>query len=251
MLNIAFCDDSRSFLKKVLPIILAELRKYGSDLNVEQYYNGDGLILEFKKNPSHFDIIFLDIDMPGVSGKEVAQVLRSIDKNFKLIFMTAYENEVLNMFQYDIIGFLPKDKLKKYLPDTIKRVMSKIENENPMKQLFQSYSLKGDRKIIELKLALNDIIYFEVLNRQVFVHTIYGIYQLYHYKFGNIMKKYVQLGFLDIHRTCIVNVKYVISVEDTQVQLDNGEKLVMSRRKRKQVMEVFMDDIYEEGGPIS
>lgn len=250
MLNIAFCDDDLLFLNKVSPKILTEIKKYEYDLNVKRYNSGEDLIQHFKLNPLYFDIVFLDIDMPVLNGKKVAQTLRSIDKEFKLIFLTAYEDEALNMFQYDTMGFLPKDKLSRYLPQTIERVMNRIEKEIPKIQFFQVYSSSEERKTVEIKVPLNCIIYFEVLNRKVYIHTIYGVYQLYHYQFGEIAKQFIQLGFLDIHRTIVVNAKYVISVEDMYIQLDNGEKLALSRRKRKKVIEAFMDDIYHTGGNI-
>lgn len=247
MLNVAFCDDDKCFLDSVLPIIYREFKKYNVNIQIKQYQSGQELIEDFEEKVSYSDIIFLDIDMPQMNGKVVAKKLRAVDKNFKLIFMTAYEQEALNMFQYDVIGFLPKSNLDKYMPDTVARVVKKIEEEMPMMQFFQIYSSKGAGKTAELKIALNNIIFFEIINREIQIHTIFGAYQLYHCKFSDIVKKYVKLGFLDIHRTCIVNAKYVVSVGETSVDLDNGESLLMSRRKRKQVLGKFLDDIYIGG----
>jgi len=58
--------------------------------------------------------------------------------------------------------------------------------------------------------------------------------------------KFTGLGFLDIHRTCIVNPKYVRSVGESNIYLDNGEILIMSRRKRKEVLNKLVNNIYEE-----
>lgn len=247
MINIAFCDDDNYFLKSVLPVIHAEFKKYKVNINFKEYQSGKKLVDEFRANIPYFDIIFLDIDMPDMNGKIVAQKLRALDKNFKLIFMTAYEHEALNMFQHDVIGFLPKNNLKKYLGDTVKRVVKKIEEEKPEIQFFQVYGEKNADKILELKLPLNNIIYFEVINREIYMYTVYGKFRLYHYKFSDIVRKFIALEFLDIHRTCIVNAKFVISVGETTVYLDNGQELIMSRRKRKQVLGSFLDDIYREG----
>lgn len=137
--------------------------------------------------------------------------------------------------------------MKKYLGDTVKRVVKKIEEEKPEIQFFQVYGEKNADKILELKLPLNNIIYFEVINREIYMYTVYGKFRLYHYKFSDIVRKFIALEFLDIHRTCIVNAKFVISVGETTVYLDNGQELIMSRRKRKQVLDSFLDDIYREG----
>ena len=243
MLNIAFCDDDELFLKRVVPVVEDEFKREKVSVDSSLFDNGDKLIESFKLRKPYFDIIFLDIDIPYKNGKAIAKELRAIDKNFKLIFITDYENEALNMFQYDVLGFLPKDKLSLYLRDTIKRVIKKIEEDQPQMQLFRSSDVYS--RILEIKMPLNDIKYIECLHRKIFLHSVSDSYQLYHYQFTELVEKYSELGFLDIHRTCIVNPKFVTKIGETSVWLDDQTELLMSRRKRKRVLESFVESIYE------
>lgn len=244
MLNLAFCDDDKIFLQKVIPIIKQEFAKHKVKVNCSVFTRGDNLIRDFKLRNPYFDIIFLDIDMPVKNGKEIAKELRTMDKKFKLIFITSFENEALNMFQYDVTAFLPKDKIQIYLGDSIIRLIQKIEEDYPKMQFFRIYDLS--EKIAEIKLPLNDIKYIEVLQKRIFIHSTFESYELYHYRFTELVDRYTVLGFLDIHRTCIVNPKFVVKIGENSVWLDDGSELLLSRRKRKQVMESFIEDVYEE-----
>lgn len=243
MVNLAFCDDDEIFLKKFVPIVIAEFRKRRVDVDYNIYTNGNKLIESFKLRKPYADIVFMDIDMPYINGKALAQKLRKLDKSFKLIFITDYEQEALNTFQYDVIAFIPKDKIGKYLPDAIKRAIISLEEDRPRMQIFRVYDTY--RRIAEIKIPLNDIRYIEVLQRKIFLHSIADVYELYHYQFSELVGKYVSVGFLDIHRTCIVNSKFIVKVGENAVWLDNGEELMMSRRKKKKVLEQFAKDVYE------
>lgn len=244
MLNIAFCDDDKIFLEKVVPMIKREFLKQKVNTDCSIFTKGEDLIKSFKLRKPYFDIVFLDIDMPEKNGKDTAKELRAMDKKFKLIFITSFENEALNMFQYDVSAFLPKDKLGIYLKDAVCRVVQRIEEDFPKMQLFQIYD--SVERVAEIKLSLNDIKYIEVLQKRIYVHSTLESYELYHYRFTELVDKYTALGFLDIHRTCIVNPRFVVKIGENSVWLDDGSELLLSRRKRKQVMENFMEDVYEE-----
>lgn len=243
MLNLAFCDDDEIFLKKIVPIVEREFAEQKVKVDSSLFLKGNKLVDAFKLRKPYFDIVFLDIDMPYKNGKEIAKELRIIDKNFKLVFITAYENEVLNMFQYDVLGFLPKDKLNKYLGETIKRAIRIIEEDQPKMQFFRIYD--SYERIAEIKMPLNDIKYIEILHKNIILHCVWENYELYHYQFVELVNKYLQFGFLDIHRACIVNPRFVAKIGDSSVWLDDGEELVMSRRKRKGVMKYFVENVYE------
>ena len=94
---------------------------------------------------------------------------------------------------------------------------------------------------MEIKVPLNDIIYFECLNREVYLYTKRATFTLHHCQFSDIIQKYSSLGFVDIHRTCIVNLKYIFSVDETEIRLDNGIRLPLSRRKRQHIFDKFSE----------
>ena len=137
MLNIAFCDDDRQFLSIIVPKTESVFRHYRTDVQSFTFDNGDDLLLSFSKYEPYYDVIFLDIDLPSKNGKEIARELRILDKRFKLVFITAYPQEALNTFQYDVIGFLPKNLIQERISGVIKQVVDRIKEDNPKMQIFR------------------------------------------------------------------------------------------------------------------
>ena len=240
MLNIAFCDDDRQFLSIIVPKTESVFRHYRTDVQSFTFDNGDDLILSFSKYEPYYDVIFLDIDLPSKNGKEITRELRILDKRFKLVFITAYPQEALNTFQYDVIGFLPKSLIQERISGVIKQVVDRIKEDNPKMQIFR-VKKNTDDGIMEIKVPLDDIMYFECLNREVYLYTKRETFTLHHCQFSDIIQKYSSLGFVDIHRTCIVNLEYIFSVDETEIRLDNGIRLPLSRRKRQHIFDKFSE----------
>ena len=126
LLNLAFCDDDKAFLAKIIPEVENVFRRLRVETQSHAFEKGDDLIAAFSKYQPYYDVIFLDIEMPLKDGKEVAKELRILDKKFKLVFVTAYQREALNTFQFDVVGFLPKTLIQERLPEIIKQVNNKI-----------------------------------------------------------------------------------------------------------------------------
>ncbi len=242
MLNVAFCDDDRYFLHNIEKKVKKIFEALKDETSIDLFTDANLLIEKFEQYNPYYHIIFLDIDMP-LNGKEVARKLRLIDRQFKLVFITSFDQEVLNTFQYNVSGFLPKMLLDERLPLVIERVVNAVNEENPQNQIFKVN--KMDDNVITIKVPLNDIIYIESINRKNYLHTKRETYLLHGYKFTELVKHYSNFGFVDIHRTCIVNIKYIFSIGDIEISLDNGTILPLSRRKRQNVIDKFIENICE------
>ena len=243
MLNVAFCDDDQIFLN----MVCSEAMKIFNDLKVSAsinlFTNADILIKNFENYRSYYDIVFLDIDMPIINGKETAGKLRMIDRKFKLIFITSFENEVLDTFQYGVSDFLPKLMLNDRLPSVIERVVNSVNEEKKQTQFFKI--IASNAEIVDIRVPIDDIIYIESINRKIYLHTKRNVYVLSGYKFTSLIGNYLNHGFVDIHRTCIVNLKYLYSVGSTEIYLDDGTALPLSRRKKQDVLDKFTEKICE------
>lgn len=242
MLNVAFCDDDNIFLHDIELMVKRIFKTLRIPVSINLFTDVNLLIKKFEQYDPYYDIIFLDIDMPLMNGKEVARKLRLIDRKFKLVFITSYEQEVLNTLQFDVCGFLPKISLTEHMPAVIERAIKAINEENPQNQILK---IIKDDKIANIKVPLDDIMYFESISRKIFLHTKRETNLLHGYRFSDIVKQYSNLNFVDIHRTCIVNIKYIYLIDDIEIHLDNGTTLPLSRRKRQNVLDKFLRKICE------
>ncbi|NLW92474.1 MAG: response regulator [Syntrophomonadaceae bacterium] len=242
MINIAFCDNDQEFMLKIANYTKRFLREQRINARIFTYTDGNQLISSFRKYQPRFDIVFLEINMPSINGKEVAKRLRALDKEFKLVFITACEDETLNTLQYDIKGFIPKALINDKLPIILKRVVTAVYEDNPRIQVFE-VDINDNRRAV-IRVPINDIIYFECVCRKVYVHTKRESFLLHGYKFSEIVNRYCSLGFVHNHRTCLVNIKYIYAINDLEILLLNETRLPLSRRKKQFILDGIWADVY-------
>lgn len=92
-----------------------------------------------------------------------------------------------------------------------------------------------------IRLRPKDILYFESSRRKVLLHAVDAIYTLRRRKYQDVREQFKALGFIDTHRFYMVNIAHIKAVTKQQdVLLDNGERILLSRRLHDQVVEHFM-----------
>lgn len=230
MTKIAVCDDEMELLKtKFDPLLKRALLQ--SKLQAEITYYSDGAImLEDFKRESVYDIVILDIDMPKINGKELAKKLRAIDSEFTLAFFTAYEREVFSAIPIGISAFIPKnfddEKILSALTEMLNTFLAK-------KPRYEALNVLIDGKPSIIKIQASNIYYFQFINKIITAHTYDKSFILSERVFDKIVKKYLERGFYQINRTCVVNVSKIYEVLDDSVIMDNGDKLMVSRRTKK------------------
>ena len=99
-MRIAICDDN----VKIHSRLEEEVQKIADEMKVNMevtcFSDGESLLDVIKENENEFDILLLDVDMPEVSGLEVAKILREMESNVMIIFVSAYENYVFDSIKY-------------------------------------------------------------------------------------------------------------------------------------------------------
>lgn len=229
MLHIAICDDDAIFIEQYKELLIRGFEKYPFihyKLHII-HGNEQECIDLIEKNT--IDLLFLDIQLPKMSGKEVARRIRLRDKKISLVFLTSLDSEMLDTYQYDVFDYIPKYLMEERMGNTIARFVEKHIQEGHKKEQFQVHN-----KTIYLDFM--EIVYFETINKKVYIHQFKGEPLLTKMKYEEVKKKYCKLGFLDIHRTCIVNPRYIYLIREQEVELDNGSVLPLSRRKRSSVI---------------
>jgi len=115
-MRIAICDDNLEFLKQIEDIVSCIYKETQVELVVSCFQNGQALLEEMKKQEEDIDLLLLDIDMPEISGLEVAKAVRAMGKECILMFISSYENYVFDTFEFSPFRFIRKGKLSQELP---------------------------------------------------------------------------------------------------------------------------------------
>jgi DNA-binding LytR/AlgR family response regulator len=232
-MKIAVCDDNAEYMKNTLsPLINMAIKRIESHYEITLFTDGNILVSEFEKG-NRFDIVVLDIDMPKLNGKTVAEKLRIIDSGFFLVFVSSYRAEVFNTIPYHINAFIPKDTEEEGILSELSRVIKEYKAQDPEFMLFEIRN--GSEKSV-LKIAAEDIFCIYCVRRVVYLATGNKTYQLVDKQISQLIKLFSDKGFYEICRGYCANVSKIRCVGSIDVEMDNGEIYPLSRRRAKELM---------------
>lgn len=129
-MEIAICDDER----KICQLLQNKIEKYyfSQDLpfNIYIYEDGNSLL---ESNLNKIDVLFLDIDMPGKNGMEIAHELRNYNKDLLIVFLTAYSEYVFESFKVDTFRYLLKPLDDQELVEVLDAALDRIQSKRQIK----------------------------------------------------------------------------------------------------------------------
>lgn len=202
--KIAICDDEKTLCETLRQKIETHCKNSGTVCQIFSFDSGDKLLaLPAEKVP---DILFLDIQMPGKNGMQTARELRRKNENMILIFVTALSEYVYEAFDVSAFHYLIKPFDDKKLREVFDKALLQYQRQTGTAAL-QPQAILVKRGGLSTKVPLTDIIYAEVFNRKVLLHTINGNIEYY----GKLTDLSEQTGadFYRTHRAYLINLKYV------------------------------------------
>ncbi len=229
MMNLVVCDDEPTILYE----ILEHVKKIMDNINLPVQYivtdRPDELLHILQCNT--IDILLLDIDMPKISGMDIAKQLWEEDAETLLIFITNKEALVYESFQYHPFGFIRKSCYQSELEHVVTSAVDKIQKR------ADHFIFKNGTEMIRLKLS--DILFFEADSNYV---KLYAVNEIYRYRetLQGIEEKLVDQGFIRIHKGFLVNQQAIHAIRRDEVELSNGERLPIGRANREVVKSQLM-----------
>lgn len=196
------------------------LKKYAADsgyLEVVGTSQDPVEAMKFINAHKNIDITFLDIDMPGVSGLAVADI---IYKNTAIIFTTGHSGYAVQGFEKNISDFLLKPISYEKFLKSVTKVCGQLEKELKEELKNDSYffvnpGVKGKM----LKINVDDVDYIEGLNNYILIHTPKNKHIIY------LTMKEMEAGlkaevFIRVHKSYIVNINKVTMMEGNKICID-------------------------------
>lgn len=183
-------------------------------------FNDSLKALEFL-NTQTVDVIFLDIQMPQLTGLQISRI---ISKDIKVIFTTAYPDFALEGFELNAVDYLLKPISFERFYQAVSKLNSepKIEISNHS-NLPDFLFIKTDGKNKFQKVFLSDILYVESLQNYVCIHT--SKQQIItHSSLRNVIESLPENDFIQIHKSHIISLKHIESTDNFSVFI-NGKEL--------------------------
>lgn len=216
--KIAICDDEPSQRDYLEGIIAAWAKKGNHLVELRKYAHARHFLFDYGEKKD-FDILLLDVEMPEISGIELAKTVRKDNSAVQIIFVTGYYEYFSDGFDVSALHYLIKPVTEEKLFPVLNRAAENLR--------FRQKSVLLSTADGEIKLPLADILYAEAENVYVIVHTVHGSYRTR----TTLAKFFGQLDetFLQVHRSFVVGLKYVRKITRTEITLASGDTVPIRR----------------------
>lgn len=231
-LKIAICDDEENVCYQLEKIIIEILKQRAVKYQIELFFTGEELCEYMEKR--QYDLIFLDIELPNVNGIDIGKYVREMLKNemVQIAYISAKAEYAIELFDFRPINFLIK-------PLDVKKV-TKVIDKYCIINGQNNYVFNYMKKKQYYKVPMSEIRYFERNNRKVTIHTKNGIDEFY----DSMEQVYARVkgnDFLFIHKSIIVNYRFIKKVSYDNVEMADGTVLPISQPRRKEIKEMCMN----------
>lgn len=217
MLRIAIVEDDASHRRQLTDL----LRRYEEEKNlafeIDSFVSGIQFLEHYTPR---WDVIFLDIEMPGTNGMSVAEDIRLSDSNVVLIFVTNLTHYAIKGYAVNAMDYILKPISYTSFCITLNKV---IQHQKNAAEQFINLKLKNGLR----KIGLNSVYYVEVLNHYLTYHTFDGDFTV-RGTFSSAEKE-LSAQFAKCNSCYLVNLKYVQFVNKEYVQI-GPYTLPISRR---------------------
>lgn len=237
MLSIAVCDDMPIECAELAERIENILDQFGAEFSLKRFFDGEELL----KGVESFDIVFLDIKMPKISGMELAKQMRENERESIIVFVTSAEEYVYEAYDVEAFHFLLKpvneDKLKNVLKKAVVKVMAC--NNNDFLIVTSEHKIK--------KILLKDILYIESVGRTVKIHCNSGVLETYK-QIGGLEKTLFDKHSFRCHKSFLLNLDYVSRFDKAEIVMENGDTVFLARKRAKIFQKEIISYMKIKGG---
>lgn len=227
MIEIAIVEDD----DKDAQILSSYIERHGSEKNIlfriTRFPSADALLFDYRKR---FDIIFMDIRMPGQDGMASARKLREIDDVTILIFCTTISQLAHRGYEVDAMDYLIKPVEYLSFSQKLDRAVRKLNLQSK-----GSVSIKTAEGLAVLQ--IREIRYVEIQNHVLLYHTEKGIFSTYQ-SLKAAMLQLPETLFFKCNNCYLINLSYVTKISGFELFL-GSERLQISHPRRSAFMEAL------------
>ena len=229
MLQIAVCDDDSSMIFVYEQTVRESLGRCGCVGKVASYRDGRNLLCDITEDGFYFDLLLLDIEMPGATGMELAEKIRPFLPDIKIIFVTSHIEYAIDAFELSIFRYVPKTELTARLSGAVDAALRLLALEDG-----RTYTIQTSSRLE--KIPYRKILYIEKEGKNARLVTEDGEARVR----KSLQQVWEELGaeeFIFTDRGCIVNLIHILQVKEGTAVLKNGMALPVSRSHLQSVKE--------------
>lgn len=239
-LKIAFCDDDKTSLNVIAGAVISILQQQEIPVQAEKYASPLELLDCCQR--MQLDLVFLDIEMPGLDGIELGQKLRELTAATEIIYVSHREDCVFNALQVHPFGFVRKSHFLKDIEDVMHSYLTLQEKrrteKNVVVQTQSGY----------LRVPVSKVLYFEGggTYQHMFVEGRSEPVRITS-RMQKLEEELEPHGFLRVHKGYLVNFSAIDRLGGDEVLLTNGVRIPIGRSKAREVKEKYLQLSRENG----
>ena len=221
MLKIAVVEDQTEMREELCGFIRRYATEQGIQAEVQPIEDGAVIAAHYKPN---YDIIFMDVEMPGLDGFGTAEKIRAVDADVVLVFVTNMAQYAIKGYEVDALDYVLKPVNYYQFCTKLSRAIQRVQRR------------KGGQVALQLAgggmqlLNTGEIYYLETHSRMLYYHTAKGEFAV-RASLASAEKELALHHFARCNQCYLVNLKYVRAVENDFVRV-NDDRLEISRRQR-------------------
>lgn len=203
------------------------ITRYGEENHVDfdlQLFTDGGQFLE--QDFSQFDIIFLDIQVPGASGLDVAEQVREKDKDVVIFFCTRLTRYAIFGYQVEALDYIIKPIRYSSMKLRMDRALRRVR-ENRREDTIV---LRTNRS--SLRIRISDIYFVEARQHKTVYNTALGVYEVWD-SFRNAKAELEPFHFAQCHGSYLCNLRWVSGLDGDEVLIHDTVRLRISRNLKK------------------
>lgn len=220
MITVAICDDEQYFLTHLRKSVEHYFSIQKQNVQIFEFDDGESLL----SSRQIFDVILMDLKLPGKNGMEIIKQLRREKSKCQVIFITSYQEYALQAFQVDAVHYLLKPITDEHLFQALDRCVERMGN-------IDSKTLTITKGACTEIIFIKDILYCEVMDHRLYIHTKDMTYDY----LGTLEELQKQLDdrFFRCHKSYLVNMDQVVSKQGDTATVTGGGQVLISRRKQQ------------------
>lgn len=226
-MKIAICDDDWH-MQQTLRLFIDQTYQ-DLDMLVDGFTSGEALLAAVQKQSQPYQLILLDIEMRGIDGIETAKRLRKLLPDCYIIFITSHDEFALTGYEVAAFRYL----VKPVQPEKLREAISAVRAE-----LADQFTLHVADGADEALVRAKDIFYVEAQDKRVRLVTARETYSDRR-GIDEVAALLAQEDFYRVHRSYLINLRYVARLDGASVQLVNGDTVPISRLRKKAFKNAF------------
>lgn len=210
------------------------LHRYGKANNVEFAITWHNSAMEMLSDKAHYDLCFLDIEMPGINGMEAATLLRTYDEEIPIIFVTNLAKYAVKGYEVGALGFIVKPVTYGNLQLSLSRALRTVSNNSG-----RTLTVPTDDGIRVI--PLRSIIYIEVTKHRLTYHLegeepfdVRG-------SLVQIEEELIDAPIVRVSKSFLANMDQISIMRNAEIKMSNGDILRISRTHKKTVVDKITD----------